>query len=100
VELAYAFSGFGANVCSDDASPSLSDLSAVIGIPRQVLLRAQPAAPELLLVTVARGGRTFECRPGEGYDIVSTSDGPAVQFAGNCLLQPDDIWDLTYLTDQ
>lgn len=100
VELAYAFGGVGANVCSDDASPSLSRLSAVIGIPRQVLLRAQPAAPELLLVRVERAGRAFECRPGEGYAIVSTSDGPAVQFAGDCLLQPDDSWDMRYLTSR
>ena len=100
LELAYAFSGVGANVCSDDASPSLSRLSAVIGIPKQVLLRAQPSSPELLVVRVERAGKGFECKPGEGYALVSTSDGTAVQFAGPCLLQPDDIWDLRYLTER
>src|SRR5205814_1751905 len=92
LELAYAFSGVGANVCSDDASPSLSQLSAVIGIPKRVLLRAPPSSPELLLVRVERGGQTLECAAGQGYQIVTTSDGPAVQFEGNCLLQPDDTW--------
>ena len=100
LDLAYAFSGVGANVCSDDASPSLSRLSSVIGIPKQVLLRAPPSSPELLLVRVERGGQTFECAAGQGYEIVSTSDGPAVQFEGNCLLQPDDTWDLRYLTNR
>jgi hypothetical protein len=100
LDLAYAFSGVAANVCSDDASPGLSRLSAVIGIPKQVLLRAQPSAPELLVVRVERGGHGFECVPGQGYDIVTTSDGPAVQFAGDCLLQPDDTWDVRYLTNR
>ena len=100
LDLAYAFSGVAANVCSDDASPGLSRLSAVIGIPKQVLLRAQPSAPELLVVRVERGGHGFECVPGQGYEIVTTSDGPAVQFAGDCLLQPDDTWDVRYLTNR
>jgi len=100
LDLAYAFAGVAANVCSDDASPGLSRLSAVIGIPKQVLLRAQPSAPELLVVRVERGGHGFECVPGQGYDIVTTSDGPAVQFAGDCLLQPDDTWDVRYLTNR
>lgn len=100
LELAYAFSGVAANVCSDDASPSLSRLSSVIGIPTQILLRAPPSSPELLVVRLERGGKSFECTAGQGYDIVSTADGPAVRFAGNCLLQPNDIWDLRYLTNR
>jgi hypothetical protein len=32
--------------------------------------------------------------------VVSRADGSAVQFAGNCLLQPNDIWDLRYLTNR
>jgi hypothetical protein len=100
LDLAYAFSGVAANVCSDDASPGLSRLSAVIGIPKKVLLRAQPSAPELLVVRVERGSQDFECLPGQGYDLVATSDGTAVQFAGPCALQPDDTWDLRYLTNR
>jgi hypothetical protein len=98
LDLAYAFSGVAANVCSDDASPSLSQLSAVIGIPKQVLLRAEPSSPDLLAVRVDRGSQSFECKAGEGYDLVSTADGTAVRFTGSCLLQPDDVWDLRYLT--
>src|SRR5436853_7857228 len=100
LDLAYAFSGVAANVCSDDASPALSRLSAVIGIPKQVLLRAEPSAPELLAVRVQRGGQSFECKAGEGYDLVNTTDGTAVRFSGSCLLQPDDTWDLRYLTSR
>jgi len=100
LDLAYAFSGVAANVCSDDASPGLSQLSAVIGIPKQVLLRAQPSSPELLVVRVERGDRSFECVAGQGYNLVTTSDGEAVQFAGDCLLQPDDTWDVRYLTNK
>jgi hypothetical protein len=100
LELAYAFSGVAANVCSDDASPGLSRLSAVIGIPKQVELRAAPAAPELLVVRVTRGSQTFECAPGRGYDLVDVGDGTAVQFAGDCVLQPDDVWDIRYLTNR
>ena len=100
LDLAYAFSGVAANVCSDDASPGLSRLSAVVGIPTQVLLRAQPSSPDLLLVRVQRGGQTFECQRGQGYDLVSTADGTAVRFSGACVLEPDDVWDLRYLTDR
>jgi hypothetical protein len=100
LDLAYAFSGVAANVCSDDASPALSRLSAVIGIPRQVLLRAQPSSPEVLVVRVERGGQSQECRAGTGYELVSTTDGPAVRFTGACALQPDDVWDLRYLTSK
>jgi hypothetical protein len=100
LDLAYAFSGVAANVCSDDASPALSRLSAVVGIPRQVLLRAPPSPPDVLVVRVERGAQTQECRPGVGYDLVSTPDGPAVQFTGTCALQPDDVWDLRYLTSR
>jgi hypothetical protein len=100
LDLAYAFSGVAANVCSDDASPALSRLSAVIGIPRQVLLRALPSSPDVLVVRVERGGQSQECRPGTGYELVSTADGEAVRFAGACALQPDDVWDLRYLTNR
>src|SRR6267142_1320053 len=100
LDLAYAFSGVAANVCSDDASPALSRLSAVVGIPRQVLLRAPPSPPDVLVVRVERGAQAQECRAGVGYDLVSTPDGPAVQFTGTCALQPDDVWDLRYLTSR
>jgi len=97
LQLADAFSGIAANVCSDDASPGLSRLSAVIGIPKQILLRAQPTSPEFLVVRVERGGHSIECQPRAGYALVATADGPAVQFAGDCLLQPDDTWDIRFL---
>jgi len=100
LDLAYAFSGVAANVCSDDASPAMSRLSAVIGIPKEILLRAQPSAPEMLVVRVERGGQSQECRLGSGYDLVTTADGPAVRFTGSCVLQPDDVWDLRYLTNR
>jgi len=54
----------------------------------------------MLVVRVERGGQRQECAPGSGYQLVNTDDGPAVQFAGPCLLQPDDIWDLRYLTEK
>jgi len=100
VELAYSFSGVAANVCGDDASPAMARLSSVIGIPKQILLRAPPTSPEMLVVRVERGGQSTECQPGVGYQIVTTTDGPAVQFSGSCLLQPDDVWDLRYLTNR
>jgi len=100
LDLAFAFTGIAANVCSDDASPAMSRLSAVVGIPKQILLRAPPSSPEMLVVRVERGGQRQECAPGSGYQLVNTDDGPAVQFAGPCLLQPDDIWDLRYLTEK
>jgi hypothetical protein len=100
LDLAYAFSGVAANVCSDDASPALARLSAVVGIPKEVLLRAQPSSPDVLVVRVERGGQSQECLAGPGYDLVSTSDGPAVRFTGSCLLQPDDVWDVRYLTNR
>jgi hypothetical protein len=100
LDLAYAFTGVAANVCSDDASPALSRLSAVIGIPKQVLLRAQPSSPDVLVVRLERGGRSTECAAGTGYDLVSTTDGEAIRFTGACALQPDDIWDARYLTNQ
>jgi len=71
-----------------------------VGIPRQVLLRAPPSPPDVLVVRVERGAQTQECRPGVGYDLVSTPDGPAVRFTGTCVLQPDDVWDLRYLTSR
>jgi hypothetical protein len=40
-----------------------------------------------------------ECVQGQGYDIVQTSDGPVVRLQGTCRLQPDDVWDLRYLTN-
>ncbi len=100
LELAFAFSGVAANVCSDDASPSLSKLSAVIGIPKQIQLRARPQAPDLLVVRVDRGGQSFECLPGQGYSLLDGPDGIFVKFAGACTLQPDDTWDLRYLTNK
>jgi hypothetical protein len=100
LELAFAFSGVVANVCSADASPALSRLTSVIGIPKQVVLRAQPSAPDLLVVRVERGGQSMECAPGVGYHLVDTGDGPAVQFDGDCMLQPDDTWDVRYLTNR
>jgi hypothetical protein len=54
----------------------------------------------VLVVRVERGAQTQECRPGVGYDLVSTPDGPAVQFTGTCTLQPDDVWDVRYLTSR
>jgi hypothetical protein len=100
LDLAYAFSGVAANVCRDDASPALSRLSAVIGIPKQVLLRAPPSSPEVLVVRVERGGQGIECAAGTGYELVSTVDGPALRFTGACALQPDDVWDVRYLTNR
>jgi hypothetical protein len=100
LELAFAFSGVAANVCSDNASPSLSKLSAVVGIPKQIQLRARPQAPDLLVVRVDRGGQSFECPPGQGYDLLDGPDGIFVKFAGACILQPDDTWDLRYLTNK
>ncbi len=100
LELAFAFSGIAANVCSDDASPAMSRLSAVIGIPKQIQLRARPTASELLVVRVERGGQSIECAPGAGYDLVDGADGIFVKFNGVCVLQPDDTWDLRYLTNK
>lgn len=100
VELAFSFSGIAANVCADDASPAMARLSSVIGIPRQILLRAPPSSPELLVVRVERGGQSKECAPGQGYELVTTPEGTAVQFSGDCLLQPEDVWDLRYLTNR
>jgi hypothetical protein len=97
-ELAFAFSGLAANVCSDDASPALGRLSAVIGIPKTVLLRARPSADDLLTVRVERGGQSLACVPGQDYDLQAGVDGVAVHFSGVCTLQPDDVWDLRYLT--
>ncbi len=99
LELAYAFSGIAANVCSDDASGPLGRLAAVIGIPTQVVLRTQPTAEAYLSVHVQRGTQTLTCDQGVGYQLVQTSDGPAVKFLGDCALQPDDIWDVRYLAN-
>lgn len=100
LELAFAFSGVAANVCSDDASPGLSRLSAVIGIPKQIQLRARPAAADLIVVRLERAGRSFECLPGQGFTLVDGPDGTLVTFIGVCALQPDDIWDVRYLTNR
>ncbi|HUJ29490.1 MAG TPA: hypothetical protein VLW85_25895 [Myxococcales bacterium] len=97
LELADAFNGVASNVCSDDASPGLARLSAVIGIPKQIVLRALPTSDQYLVVRVERGGASIECVEGVGFTLVSTEDGPAVQFAGDCVLQPDDTWDIRYL---
>lgn len=98
LELAFAFQGLAANVCSDDASPALGRLSGIIGIPKQIQLRARPTAAEFLVVRVERGGKSKECVEGQGYQLTDTQDGIFVKFAGDCVLQPDDVWDLRYLT--
>lgn len=97
VEAAFAFSGVSANICSDDASLPLQRLAAVIGIPKQVQLVAPPQAPDYVRVRVLRGGTTLECVRGQGFNLVANPDGSAVVFAGPCLLQPDDVWDVRYL---
>ena len=99
-ELAVAFGGVVGNVCSDDASPALARLSQVIGIPTQVALFAEPSDANLLQVHVERGGQTHNCEPGVGFQLVETSDGPVVHFLGDCLLLPDDIWDVRYLAQR
>ncbi len=99
LELAYAFGGIAANVCSQDASEPLGRLAAVIGIPKQVALRTQPTSEKYLSVHVQRGARTLTCDQGVGFQLVTTSEGPAVRFLGECLLQPDDIWDVRYLAN-
>jgi hypothetical protein len=100
LELALAFSGVTANVCSDDASPALSRLSAVIGIPKSVALRARPTAPELVAVRIERGGTSMACTPGADYDLVDSPDGMLVAFKGNCVLMPDDVYDVRYVTNK
>ena len=100
LELAFAFSGVAANVCSDDASPAMSKLSAVIGIPKQIQLRARPSAAQFLVVRVERGGRSIACVPGQDYDFIDGTDGMFVHFDGQCVLQPDDTWDIRYLTNK
>jgi hypothetical protein len=99
VEAALSFSGIAANICEDDASRPLGRLSAVIGIPKEVLLVAPLQSPDLLRVRVGRKGAVLECLPGQGYQLVTTADGPAVRFLGDCLLQPDDVWDIRYLAN-
>jgi len=98
LELADAFSGVAANVCSDDAAPGLSRLSAVIGIPKQIQLRAQPSSADFLVVRVERAGQSIECQPAADFSLVATTDGPAVALSGACALLPDDTWDIRYLT--
>ena len=100
LELAFAFSGVAANVCSDDASPGLSKLSAVIGIPKQIQLRARPTSAEYVVVRIERGTQSFECVPGQDFTLVEGTDGIFVKFGGACVLQPDDIWDVRYLTNK
>ena len=100
LELAFAFSGVAANVCSDGASPGLSKLSAVIGIPKQIQLRARPAAADLVVVRIERAGQSFECLPGQGFTLADGPDGTLVTFTGPCELLPDDIWDVRYLTNR
>src|SRR4051812_19341674 len=99
VEMTTAFSGLTASICADDASDPLRRLAKIVGIPAELPLLADPASPELLRVSIRRGDATVECVQGQGYDIVQTSDGPVVRLAGTCRLQPDDVWDLRYLTN-
>jgi hypothetical protein len=99
VEMATAFQGLSASVCSDDAGGPLGRLAAVIGIPKQIELVARPTGLTYLRVRVDRAGTSLDCAPGQGFDLVQTPDGPAVRFTGACTLQPDDVWDIRYLTD-
>ena len=99
VEMATAFQGLAASVCSDDAGGPLGRLAAVIGIPKQIELLARPSALEYLRVRVDRAGSALDCAAGQGFDLVETPDGPAVRFTGACTLQPDDVWDIRYLAD-
>jgi hypothetical protein len=100
LELAFAFSGLAANVCSDDAGPALGQLSQVIGIPKQVGLRTAPTPQSLLVVRVQRGTQRILCNEGDGYHLVATPQGPAVHFDGACVLQPNDTYDIRYLTNK
>lgn len=100
LQLAFAFGGIASNVCSDDASPGLARLSQVIGIPRQLVLRAAPLAPELLVVRVERGAQSFTCAQGQGYELLAGNDGPVVQFEGPCTLLPNDTYDVRFLTQR
>jgi hypothetical protein len=97
VQMATAFQGLLANVCSEDAGGPLGRLAAVIGIPKQIELYARPTGLEFLRVQVARAGSSLDCAAGQGFDLVDTPDGPAVRFKGACTLQPDDVWDIRYL---
>jgi hypothetical protein len=97
LELAFAFGGLAANVCSDDAGPALSQLSQVIGIPKQVVLRAPPTPANLLVVRVERGTQDILCAEGTDFDLVATDQGQAVHFDGQCVLQPNDTYDIRYL---
>ncbi|MFL5313346.1 MAG: hypothetical protein ACJ79H_23165 [Myxococcales bacterium] len=99
VEMATAFQGLTASVCSDDAGGPLGRLAAVIGIPKQIELLARPSGLEYLRVHVDRAGTSLDCAAGQGFDLVQTADGPAVRFTGACTLQPDDVWDIRYLAD-
>ncbi len=99
VEMATAFQGLAASVCSDDAGGPLGRLAAVIGIPKQIELLARPSGLEYLRVRVDRAGAALDCAPGQGFDLIETPDGPAVRFTGACTLQPDDVWDIRYLAD-
>ncbi len=99
LEMATAFQGLAASVCSDDAGSPLGRLAAVIGIPKQIELLARPTGLEYLRVRVDRAGAALDCAPGQGFDLVENPDGPAVRFTGACTLQPDDVWDIRYLAD-
>jgi hypothetical protein len=99
VQMAAAFQGLAASVCSDDAGGPLGRLAAVIGIPKQIELFARPTGLEFLRVQVDRAGTAIDCASGQGFDLVETADGPAVRFTGVCTLQPDDVWDIRYLAD-
>ena len=63
------------------------------------MLAAPPQAPEFVRVRVLRGGALVECIRGQGFDLVQTAEGIAVRFAGQCVLQPDDVWDVRYLAE-
>ena len=49
---------------------------------------------------MTRSSTTMECVLGQGYEMVQTTEGQAVKFEGPCTLQPDDQWDVRYLTSR
>src|SRR5216683_2833694 len=77
LEMATAFQGLAASVCSDDAGGPLGRLAAVIGIPKQIELLARPTGLEYLRVRVDRAGAALDCAPGQGFDLVENPDRPA-----------------------
>jgi len=52
------------------------------------------------VVRVERNRQSQECQAGSGCDLINTTDGAAVRFTASSVLQPDDVWDLRYLTSR